>query len=119
MVESVDETVKFYSGILGFAVAASVPKDNGTLQFAILSKDSSSIMVQDRENLIEEYPILSTPKVQPSITLYIRVDNFTGLYEELKGTCEILCDVHKTFYGTEEFAIKDNNGYVLTFAENK
>ena len=119
MVENVDKTAEFYCGVLGFSIAASVPKNSGGLQFAILSKDSLSVMIQDRENLIEEYPILSTPKVQPSITLYITVDDFTGLYGELKGKCDVICDVHTTFYGAQEFAIKDNNGYVLTFAENK
>ena len=119
MVENVDETVKFYCDILGFSVTVSVPKEDGHLQFAILTKDTLNIMVQDRKNLIEEYPILNTSKVQPSTTLYITVDNFASFYEELKCKCDILCDVHTTFYGAEEFAIKDNNGYVLTFAEYK
>ena len=118
MVESVDETAEFYCGILGFSVTASVPKSDGKLQFAILIKDSLTVMIQDRENLIEEYPILSVSKVQPSATLYITVDNFTEFYEDIKGKCDILCDVHKTFYGANEFAVKDNNGYVLTFTEN-
>ena len=119
MVENVDETAEFYCRALGFSIAASVPKNDGGLQFAILVKDSLSVMIQDRENLIGEYPVLSTPKVQPSVTLYITVDNFAELYEELKGKCDIICDEHMTFYGAKEFAIKDINGYVLTFAENK
>jgi len=118
MVESVDKTAEFYCRALGFSILASVPKNSGGLQFAILAKDSLSVMIQDRENLIEEYPLLKTPKVQPSVTLYITVDNFTELYEEIKGKCDIICDVHTTFYGANEFAIKDNNGYVLTFTEN-
>jgi uncharacterized glyoxalase superfamily protein PhnB len=119
MVENVDETAEFYCRALGFSILASVPKNTEGLQFAILAKDSLSVMIQDRENLIGEYPVLSTPKVQPSVTLYITVDNFAELYDELKGKCDIVCDVHMTFYGANEFAIKDNNGYVLTFAENK
>ena len=119
MVESVDETAEFYCRALGFSILTSVPKNDGKLQFAILTKDSLSVMIQDRENLIGEYPVLSTPKVKPSVTLYITIDNFAELYEELKCKCDIICDVHTTFYGVNEFAIKDNNGYVLTFAENK
>jgi len=119
MVESVDKTVDFYCNKLGFSVAVSVPKDDRTLQFAILTRDGLTLMFQDRENLIEEYPVLNTVKTQPSATLYIKVNNFEVLYKELKAKCEILCELHKTFYGTNEFAIKDNNRYVLTFTENK
>jgi len=118
MVESVDETVEFYCGKLGFSVQASVPKSDGKLQFAILIRDSLTVMVQDRETLVEEYPVLNVSKVQPSATLYITVDNFAEFYEELKGKCDVLCDVHTTFYGANEFAVKDNNGYVITVAES-
>jgi uncharacterized glyoxalase superfamily protein PhnB len=62
---------------------------------------------------------LDTDKVHPSVTLYIAVDNFDELYQELKGRREILCDMHTTFYGSKEFAIADNSGYVLTFTETR
>lgn len=117
MVDSVDETVEFYTKTLEFTVATSVPKKSGGLQFAILVKDGLMIMLQDRENLVDEYPILKAAKTQPSVTLFIKVDNFSVLYDALKNKCEILSEPHKTFYGNSEFAIKDNNGYVLTFAE--
>jgi len=119
MVENVDESVAFYRDILGFSVVASVPGDSGNLQFAILLKDNINLMLQEKHNLIGEYPILDTPEVHPSITLYITVDNFNDLYRELKSKYEILCDVHETFYGSKEFAIADNSGYVLTFTEHK
>jgi len=119
MVENVDESVAFYRDILGFSVVASVPGDSGSLQFAILLKDNLNLMLQEKHNLIGEYPILDTPEVHPSTTLYITVDNFNDLYRELKSKYEILCDVHETFYGSKEFAIADNSGYVLTFTEHK
>ena len=115
MVENVDESVAFYQGILGFAVVDSVPSPSGGLQFAILSRDSLTLMLQAKSSLVEEYPTLATPQVHPSVTLYIAVDNFAALYQELKEKHEILKDVHETFYGTKEFAIADNNDYVLTF----
>jgi uncharacterized glyoxalase superfamily protein PhnB len=119
MVESVDDSAAFYQNILGFSVVDSVPNESGKLQFAILSKDNLTLMLQEKGNLTEEYPILNTNKVRPSVTLYIMVDNFDELYRELKGSHEILCDIHATFYGSKEFAVADNDGYVLTFAENR
>jgi uncharacterized glyoxalase superfamily protein PhnB len=118
MVERVDDSVAFYQNILGFSVVASVPNESGKLQFAILSKDGITLMFQEKSNLTEEYPILSTDKVHPSVTLYIAVDNLDELYQELKERHEILGDLHTTFYGSKEFAIADNSGYVLTFTEN-
>lgn len=117
MVDNVYKTVDFYTKILEFAMLTSVPKKSGGLQFAILVKDDLMLMLQDRENLVEEYPVLKAAKTQPSITLFIKVDNFSVLYDFLKCKCEILSEPHKTFYGNFEFAIKDNNGYVLTFTE--
>ncbi|GHV46008.1 hypothetical protein FACS189499_00180 [Clostridia bacterium] len=119
MVESVGESVAFYRDILGFLVVTSVcPAGSGELQFAIVAKDNVTLMFQERSNLSGEYPVLATDKVHPSVTLYIKADNFDALYIELKDKCTVLNEVHTTFYGAKEFAIKDNSGYVLTFTEN-
>jgi uncharacterized glyoxalase superfamily protein PhnB len=116
MVENVAETMGFYER-LGFVAAAAVPKDGGGLQFAILVKDNLTLMFQDRESLTGEYPVLNTAKTQPSITLYIIVDDVKAYYDEIRNDYEVQSELHKTFYGAEEFAVKDNNGYVLTFTE--
>lgn len=119
MVNSVDDSVRFYNDILGFSVTVSVPNESGSLQFALMTRDEQNIMFQEKNNLMAEYPILSTNKVSPSITIYIMVDNFQEVYDSIKGKHSILCDIHETFYGSKEFAIADNNGYVLTFTEHK
>ena len=119
MVENVDKAIAFYQDILGFSVVASVPGKHDGLQFAILSKDKLTLMLQEKRNFIEEYPVLDTDKVHPSISLYITVDNFDALYEEIKGKHPINTELHTTFYGAKEFAITDADGYVLTFTEQK
>jgi hypothetical protein len=53
------------------------------------------------------------------VDLVVDYDSKQIGYNELKGRHKILCDVHTTFYGSKEFAVTDNNGYVLTFAENR
>lgn len=119
MVESVDKAITFYHDILGFTVIASVPSKGDELQFAILSKDKLMLMLQEKNNLIEEYPVLKTEKVHPSVSLYIMVDDFDTLYEELKGKYPINTEVHTSFYGAKEFAVTDTDGYILTFTEHK
>lgn len=34
-----------------------------------------------------------------------------------KYKLEIVKDMHKTFYGADEFVIRDLNGYIIYFAE--
>ncbi len=116
MAENVEETIQFYER-LGFTATATVPKEGGGFQFAILMKDNLMLMFQDRESLMGEYPILKTERTQPSITLYIVVSDVKKYFADMKNTYELQSGLHKTFYGAEEFAIKDNNGYVLTFTE--
>lgn len=119
MVASVDASVKFYKEVLGLEVVASVPAKDQTLQFAILGKEAMTLMLQEKSNLSEEYPILAAEKIQPSITLYITVENFEKFYADVKSSHPIYTEPHTTFYGAQEFAITDPDGYVLTFTEYK
>lgn len=116
MVKDVKETIKFYEEKLGFQKLLSVPEEGDVLNFAILNKDKISIMFQEQENLMNEYPTLLTEKIVPTFTLFITVDNVTQMYDELKDKVEIARDLHKTFYGKDEFAIFDNNGNILTIS---
>ena len=119
MVEQVERTIAFYRDILGFSAVVTVPGKNGGFQFAILAKDGLSLMLQERTNLTEEYPILRTERVQPSATLYITVDHFDDLYGAVKEKHPIYTGIHTSFYGAREFAILDPDGYVLTFSEQR
>ncbi|MGG5330728.1 VOC family protein [Enterococcus sp. AZ163] len=118
MVDSIEETLSFYQEKLGFTLVASVPNEKGYLQFAIVEKDGLHLMFQERRNMIEEYPMLEASATKPGITLFIKVTDFDQLYQSLKSNVSLAADLHETFYGTKEFAILDNSGYVLTFAEN-
>lgn len=117
MVENVEKALDFYTGILKFEAVTSVPNKKGGLQFVILSKDGLTLKLQERANMIEEYPALAHDKVQASISLYFTIDNFKEFYEEIKSKTPIYKDIHTTFYNATEFAIKDCDGYILTFAE--
>ena len=116
MVRSVEDSLNFYQNILGFKAVATAPGESGLI-FAILEKDGQDLMIQEKESLASEYPILKADLIKPSIALYIIVDNFEELCQDLKSKIEILADIHITPYGAEEFAVADPDGYVLTFAK--
>lgn len=116
MVKNVKETIAFYEEKLGFQKVLSVPESGDVLNFAILVKDKISIMLQEQHNLIEEYPALNTEEIKPTFTLFITVSDVAALYEELKDKVTLAKELHKTFYGKDEFAVFDNNGNILTIS---
>ena len=116
MVKNVKETITFYEETLGFQKILSVPTQGEKLDFAIMNKDKISIMFQEQENLVEEYPTLKTGEIIPTFTLFVTVKDVLQVYEELKGKVKMAKELHKTFYGKDEFAIFDNNGTILTIS---
>lgn len=116
MVANVKETINFYEEKLGFQKAVSVPEEGEVLNFAILKKDKISVMLQEQKNLLEEYPTLQREAIVPTFTLFITVDDVAKMYDELKNKVKIAKELHKTFYGKDEFAVFDNNGNILTIS---
>lgn len=116
MVKNVKETIKFYEEKLNFQKVISVPEEGENLDFAIIKKDNISIMLQEQNNLLEEYPTLKNNEIIPTFTLFITVKDVNKVYKKLKEKVKIAKEIHKTFYGKEEFAIFDNNGNILTIS---
>ena len=116
MVEDVNNTIEFYQKLLGFEVLVTVPEE-GQFAWAMLKRDMVEIMFQSRTSLGEEIPALQQKEIGGSLTFYIEVEDVEGLHEHLKGGVTIVQDMHKTFYGAQEFAIQDCNGFILTFSE--
>jgi uncharacterized glyoxalase superfamily protein PhnB len=54
-----------------------------------------------------------------SLLLYINLKGIREYFDSIKDKVTILAGLEKTFYGATEFTIKDNNNYVLTFAEHE
>ena len=79
MVKNVKETIKFYEEKLGFKKVLSVPEEGEILNFAILNKDEISIMLQEQENLISEYPTLKTDKIVQTFKLFITFNDVLAI----------------------------------------
>jgi uncharacterized glyoxalase superfamily protein PhnB len=116
MVEDVQQTLTFYSDILGFEVLTTLP-DQLPFDFAIMKRDQVELMFQSRPSLSENVPALTGQSLGASQTFYIEVAGITELYEDLRDKVEIVVDLHTTFYNTREFYFRDLNGYILSFAE--
>ena len=50
-------------------------------------------------------------------SLYLRTDDVDGLWNRLKDRARICYPIEDFEYGMREFAIYDNNGYLLQFGQ--
>jgi uncharacterized glyoxalase superfamily protein PhnB len=110
-------TVAFYEQ-LGFKITMSVPEDGDDLVWAMMVNGSVTLMFQTYESLANDLPEISRTD-GGSLLLYITLKDINGFFEWINGKVTVLKGLEKTFYGATEFSIKDNNGYVLTFAEHE
>lgn len=116
-VTDMGKTIELYT-ILGFEVAMSVPESGPNLVWAMMIKGNVSMMFQSLESLGEELPEISRSN-GASLLLYIKLAGIRVFFEDIKDKVQVLKGLEKTFYGSTEFSILDNNNYVLTFAEDE
>ena len=116
MVEDVNAAVDWYKDMLDFELVMSNP-ESGTFEWAMLQSGEVKLMFESRASLEGELPALKEKPVGASGSFFIRLDDVKALYDKISGKVKIVSDLKKTFYGSEEFSITDNNGYILTFAQ--
>ncbi|MBE9916629.1 bleomycin resistance family protein [Paenibacillus donghaensis] len=117
-VNNVKETLAFYKDVLGFEVIVTVPEyEQPVLNWGMVKNGGAELMFQEKENLEEEYPVLKNDSDARCLTLFIKVNDLEGLFAKIKDKAQVIKSIHKTLYDKKEFAIVDNNGFVLTFAE--
>lgn len=129
MVEDVNRTIEFYKETLGFEFVMAVPKDSQevlmeipkdkSLIYAMMKRGNIEMMFQAKDSLSEDIPVFKDMAIGGSLTFYFEVENINDLYSELKEKVTIVKELHTTFYGMQEFYVKDCNGYILGFAEKK
>lgn len=115
-VKDINQTIEFYKK-LGFSVSMTVPED-GNFVWVMMVCGSVRLMFQTKESLGEEIPEISRND-GGSLLLYIKLKGIKSFFNQISGKAKVIKGLEKTFYGATEFSIIDNNGYVLTFAEDE
>jgi uncharacterized glyoxalase superfamily protein PhnB len=115
-VTNISETIDFYKQ-LGFSLTTTVP-EAGDYIFALMTCGDVVFMFQTFESLGNELPTVSREK-GGSLLLYIQTSGIRDFFDQIKDKVKVIKGLEKTFYGATEFSIEDNNGYLLTFAENE
>lgn len=105
--DKLEETIAFYADTLGL----TCNEKNEEWGWASLSKDDVALMLA-RPN---EHTHFDKPFFTGSF--YFNTDDVDGLWEMLKDKVSV-CYPPETFeWGMREFAIYDNNGYLLQFGQ--
>jgi uncharacterized glyoxalase superfamily protein PhnB len=115
-VKDINKTIDFYEQ-LGFSLTTTVPEE-GDFIFAMMTCGSVIFMFQTFESLGNELPNVSRQN-GGSLLLYIQTDEVRNFFDQIKDKVKVIKGLEKTFYGATEFSIEDNNGYLLTFAEDE
>ncbi len=103
MLQTLDmpKTVAWYESVLGFR-RKGLPGDD----WCRLARDGVSIMFMTNAHLGDPHA---------TATQYIYVDDVDALWQSVKEHCKAEWGPQVMSYGLREFAIKDPNGYLLSF----
>lgn len=107
--KNLDQTIQFYTEKLGFTC---IGKNKG-LNWSLLQNGTIEIMFS--------HPVesIAFETAQFTGSLYLTLDDVDHLWESLKDNVKICYEIETFEWGMREFAIYDNNGYVLQFGEKK
>ena len=111
--DDVESCVKFWVERMHFEKTAEVP-DGGNLAFAALQKGTIELMYGSYASL-EKEPALTGAYQRGTGFLFLEVDDLDAVLAAMKGAPTVV-PVHKTFYGSTEFTVKDPAGHLITFA---
>jgi uncharacterized glyoxalase superfamily protein PhnB len=128
MVDDIHATIAFYRDVLGFEHIMSVPRGvkatffeydaTQPLIYAAIRCGGVELMMQERQSLMEEVPGFAPDAATGgTLTFYFQTDDIEALAARVRGACEVVRDLHVTFYGMREICVRDLNGYILCFAQ--
>ncbi|HEV2688890.1 MAG TPA: VOC family protein [Bryobacteraceae bacterium] len=111
--DEIEPSIRFWQR-LGFEKTMEVPAGN-KLAFALLKKGNLELMYGTYASL-EQDPEVAKAFRKGTTYLYTEVENLEDALAAVTGA-ELVKPIHKTFYGSKEFSVKDPAGHIITFAQ--
>jgi len=103
----IQATIQFYESVLGFECTGF----NEDWGWASLEREGITIMIAS-PNSHETWE-----KAVFTGSLYIRLENVAEFWQKVKEKARVCYPLETFEYGMKEFALYDNNGYLLQFGE--
>jgi uncharacterized glyoxalase superfamily protein PhnB len=103
--KDLEQSIAFYCDVLGFECA------NRMEGWASLKKDDVELMLS--------LPNAHEPvdRIQFTGSFYFHPDNVAELWQQINERATVVYPLEDFAYGMREFAIRDNNGYILQFGQ--
>lgn len=127
-VRDIRNTVTFYESVLGFSLVMAVPeaqdgihtelKDGATYVYALIKQGESELMFQRSDSFRNDVPLVSHPEIGASVSFYFDVEGLREFHHAVVEKTGNVSEIKTTWYGMDEFYMRDCNGYVLGFAES-
>jgi catechol 2,3-dioxygenase-like lactoylglutathione lyase family enzyme len=114
-VDQIEPCLGFWIDRLGFEKVAEVPGPDGKPQFAMLVRDGIEVMYQTWAALEAEVAGTSRAPRGHAVLLFIEVTDIEQVDRALGGIPRV-AERHKTFYGMDEFSVREPSGAIVTFA---
>ena len=126
-VSDIRNTVDFYTQNLGFNLIMAVPEtqdgidlafaENKEYVYAMVQMDGVEFMFQRSDTFKDDVVFSKGQNIGATVSFYMETEGIKEFYDKLKGENLIMTELQTTWYGMQEFYVKDLNGYILGFAE--
>ncbi len=126
-VKNIKETVNFYAENFGFKLIMAVPESQDGVEqtlseekeyvYAMMQKDNIDLMFQRSDSFKNDLIFAEDLDMGATVSFYMDIKGVGELYKTLKNKKLQITGIKTTWYGMQEFYVKDLNGYILGFAE--
>jgi uncharacterized glyoxalase superfamily protein PhnB len=116
-VHNITASLDFYEQAFGFRIVS----DPGTIEewkWATIQSGDTSLMLTETSSAphFKQEEVRPESKDWPCI-YYFYPDDVKALYQHLLDKGYTPTDLHETFYGMNEFSIRDLDGHLLSFGQ--
>ncbi|WP_335955720.1 VOC family protein [Acinetobacter guillouiae] len=126
-VTDIKKTTVFYTENLGFNLIMAVPEsqdgidqtflENKEYVYALVQRDNVEFMFQRSDTFKNDVVFSKGLAIGATVFFYMEIEGINEFYLALKHKNLQLTELKTTWYGMQEFYLKDLNGYILGFAE--
>ena len=109
--DDMEATINFYTQTLSFSIFDVAKNEDGGIYWCNLYRDDAEIMFTSRN--------AHSPEVNATFNgvLYFYPDDVDALWQEFKDRVKVEWEPQDFGYGMYDFAIRDNNGFILAFGQ--
>ncbi len=126
-VKDIKKTVEFYAEHFGFTLIMAVPESQDGIEqtlsadktyvYAMMQKDNVELMFQHSDSFKKDVIFAKNFDMGATVSFYMEIEGIKDFYHVLQNKNLEMTELKTTWYGMQEFYVKDLNGYILGFAE--